>query len=60
MSKRRFYCDEAYPVFFIAEGLSRGNYEAEFTDEEWSRIEAAHRAYSEAQDLIAERVGFDR
>ena len=22
--------------------------------------EAAHQAYSEAQDLIAERVGFDR
>ena len=60
MSKRRFYCDEAYPVFFIDYGLAWGDYEAEFTDEEWSRIEAAYQAYSEAQDLIAERVGFYR
>ena len=58
MSKRRFYCDEAYPVFFIADGPSWGDCEAEFTDEEWSRIEAAYQAYSEAQDLIAKRVGF--
>ena len=60
MSKHGFYCHEAYPVFFIADDLSWSHYVAEFSDEEWSRIEAARQAYSEAQDLIAERVGYYR
>lgn len=58
MATRFVDWDELYPYFSLSS--TYGRKEADFTDEELARIEAALVEFDAVQELIAQRVNYGR